>query len=156
MLDFLKADGPAISMLKDDHREVEKLFDAYAAAKENGSLKERTSIANAICEALTVHATIEEEIFYPRVRASESARELVGEALVEHQSLKDIVERLRAAPPSDPLYDAGVKVLNEYVKHHVREEENELFPQARAIGDLDHDALASEMAQRKAELVGRS
>jgi hemerythrin superfamily protein len=156
MLDFLKADGPAIALLKADHREVDELFDAYEAAKERGSIEQKVEAAAAICDALSVHATIEEEIFYPKVRRVEDTRELVEEALVEHQSLKDIIERLRSAPGKDPLFDAGVKVLQEYVKHHVKEEENELFPRVRAMADLDHEALADEMAARKLVLLAAS
>jgi len=104
---------------------------------------------------LTVHATIEEEIFYPAIRnLDDETRDLVSEAAVEHQSLKDIVGRLEAAPPSDPLYDAGVKVLAEYVKHHVKEEENELFPKVRS-SEIDLDALGERLMERKQELEGQ-
>jgi hemerythrin-like domain-containing protein len=101
-----------------------------------------------------VHAQIEEAIFYPAARNAlpqEEGQDLLDEAAVEHQTLKDIIGRLEMAPTSDPLYDAGVKVLSEYVKHHVKEEENELFPKVRQV-NLDLRAIGQQLAQRKQEL----
>src|ERR1700751_2041373 len=99
------------------------MFKDCGEPKEAGRANAKHELAQRICDALTVHATVEEEIFYPTVRRERGETgDLVDEARVEHQSLKDIIGRLEAAPPSDPLYDAGVKVLSEYVKHHVREE----------------------------------
>jgi len=142
----------AIDLLKRDHREVEELFDQYEKAKDDADEASKRELATRICAALSVHAQVEEEIFYPAMRRrGEEARELVDEAAVEHQSMKDIIGRLESAPPDDPLYDAGVKVLSEYVKHHVKEEENELFPEAKSAG-LDLDALGLTMAKRKQEL----
>ena len=153
----LSSDPPdAIELLKNDHDEVDGLFEEYEKAKEGGQTREKTSIAGRICRALTVHATIEEEIFYPTVRRERGETgELVDEAAVEHQTLKDIIGRLEAAPASDPLYDAGVKVLKEYVKHHVKEEENELFPRVRKL-DIDLVALGARMKARKDELEGET
>ena len=146
----------AIELLKADHDEVDTMFKQYGELKEGGRAAERRDLAQRICDALTVHATIEEEIFYPTVRRERGETgDLVDEARVEHQSLKDIIGRLEAAPPSDPLYDAGVKVLSEYVKHHVREEENELFPKVRKL-DIDLDALGARMQARKDELNGEA
>ena len=148
-----ESDTNALTLLKEDHRRVEELFKQYESQKEEGSGAEKTKTAQLICVALTVHATIEEEIFYPAVRRAldEDGKEVVDEAAVEHQSLKDIIGRLEAAPPSDPLYDAGVKVLSEYVKHHVKEEESELFPKVRS-SDLDLDTVGQQLLDRKAEL----
>ena len=146
----------AIELLKADHDEVDTMFKQYEELKEDGRPAEKQDLAQRICDALTVHATIEEEIFYPTVRRERGETgDLVDEARVEHQSLKDIIGRLEAAPPSDPLYDAGVKVLSEYVKHHVREEENELFPKVRKL-DIDLDALGARMQARKDELNGEA
>lgn len=147
------SDNPdAIELLKNDHDEVDELFEAYDKAKEDGEAREKTGIAGRICRALSVHAAIEEEIFYPAVRRERGETgDLVDEAAVEHQTLKDIIGRLEAAPASDPLYDAGVKVLKEYVKHHVKEEENELFPKVRKLG-IDLTALGAKMKARKEEL----
>lgn len=146
-------DTSALKLLKKDHDEVDALFQEYESGKDEMKPARKQALATRICDLLTVHATIEEEIFYPAVRnVSGEVRDLVAEAAVEHQSLKDIVGRLEAAPPSDPLYDAGVKVLAEYVKHHVREEESELFPKVRS-SDIDLDALGERLQARKDELL---
>jgi len=113
----------ALDLLKRDHDEVDELFKQYEDTKDSGDDAQKESLVAQVCEALTVHAQIEEEIFYPAARRAldeDDARDLLDEAAVEHQTLKDLVERLEAAPTDDPLYDAGVKVLSEYVKHHVR------------------------------------
>jgi len=142
----------ALKVLEQDHDAVDALFKQYESDKDDMKPAQKQKLANQICEMLTVHATIEEEIFYPAVRnLEEEVRDLVAEAAVEHQSLKDIIGRLEAAPTSDPLYDAGVKVLAEYVQHHVKEEENELFPKVRS-SELDLDALGQQLLDRKAEL----
>ena len=147
-----ESDNDAIKLLKSDHEEVDALFKDYESKKEDAKPSDKQKLAMQICRALTVHATIEEEIFYPAVRRLDAdIQDLVEEAAVEHQSLKDIIGRLEAAPPTDPLYDAGVKVLSEYVKHHVKEEENELFPKVRS-SDIDLDALGEKLLARKAEL----
>jgi len=142
----------ALKVLEQDHDAVDALFKQYESDKDDMKPAQKQKLATQICEMLTVHATIEEEIFYPAVRnLDEEVRDLVSEAAVEHQSLKDIIGRLEAAPPSDPLYDAGVKVLSEYVKHHVKEEESELFPKVRS-SDLDLDTVGQQLLDRKAEL----
>lgn len=146
-----ESEEDAVNLLKKDHREVDAMFKEYEAAKE-GRPAAREKIARMICAALSVHATIEEEIFYPVVRREvKDAHDLVSEAAVEHQTLKDIIARLKAAPAQDPLYDAGVKVLSEYVKHHVKEEENELFPKVRS-SSVDLVALGQKLMARKAAL----
>ena len=143
----------AIDLLKNDHRTVEELFKQYEDIKDGTDDATKEELVAQICDALTIHAQIEEQIFYPAARRvlQEQGQELLNEAAVEHQTQKDIVGRLEMAPTSDPLYDAGVQVLSEYVKHHVREEENELFPKVRAT-DLDLAALGRQLAKRKQEL----
>ena len=142
----------AIDLLKRDHDEVEDLFKQFEASEERDTAL-RGELAMRICAALTVHAEIEEELFYPALRrGARDAADLLDEAAVEHQSLKDIIERLQAASTSDPLFSAGVKVLSEYVKHHVHEEEDEIFPKAKT-SDVDLDKLGARMAQRKVELT---
>jgi len=143
----------AIKLLMTDHREVEGLFKKFESAKDDNSAK--ADIVAQICEALSVHAEIEEEIFYPAAREalSEKGEDLVDEAEVEHESIKSLVEWLEDAEPGDERYDAKVKVLTEYVKHHVKEEENELFPKVKKT-DLDLDNLGGELFERKAELMG--
>jgi hemerythrin superfamily protein len=151
-----ESENDAIEMLKKDHQEVDTLFDEYESKNEKSKRAGKSEIARVICRALSVHATIEEEIFYPTVRKhGEEMKKLVDEAAVEHQSLKDIIGRLESASSSDPLYDAGVKVLSEYVKHHVKEEEGELFPKVRASG-VDLEALGQRMKARKAQLEAAS
>jgi hemerythrin-like domain-containing protein len=149
--------GPnALELLKQDHREVDKLFSQYEDIKEGAEDAAKEELVSQICDALTVHAQIEETIFYPAARralSQEKGQDLLNEAAVEHQTLKDIIARLEAAPTSDPLYDAGVKVLSEYTKHHVREEENELFPKVRSA-DMDLQAIGEQLARRKQQLEG--
>ena len=147
----------ALELLKRDHDAVDKLFAEYEDLKDSADDSEKENLVGQICDALTVHAQIEEMVFYPAARRAlpeEEGKELLNEAAVEHQTLKDIVGRLEAAPASDPLYDAGVKVLSEYVKHHVREEESDLFPKVRA-SDMDLQAIGEQLAQRKEQLQRR-
>lgn len=146
----------AIELLKGDHDEVDRLFAHYEDMKDGADASDKERLVAEICGALTLHAQIEEQIFYPAVRRAlddADGKDLLDEAAVEHQSLKDIIARLEAASTHDPLYDAGVKVLSEYVKHHVKEEENELFPKVRSSG-LDLDALGRRLAERKQQLAG--
>lgn len=142
----------AVEILKKDHDEVEKLFDQYEDAKDEDNAELKAEIVAAVCKALTIHAQIEEELFYPAMRRQEEdASDLVDEAAVEHQTLKNLVAELLDATPGDDLYDAKVKVLSEYVKHHVKEEEGEMFPMARKA-DMDLDALGKKLLERKGEL----
>jgi hemerythrin-like domain-containing protein len=99
-----------------------------------------------------VHATIEEEIFYPAAREGIKDEDLVDEATVEHASAKDLIAQIQQSEPDEELYDAKVKVLGEYIDHHVKEEEGELFPQARRA-KLDLDALGEQLLERKSELM---
>src|SRR5437764_3995031 len=143
----LTSDNPtnAVEMLKRDHDEVEKLFDQYEDAKDESNAELKAQIVAAVCKALTIHAQIEEEIFYPALRRNEDdAGDLVDEAAVEHQTVKALVVELESAAPDDELYDAKVKVLSEYVKHHVKEEEGEMFPLARK-SDLELEPLGADL-----------
>lgn len=148
-------DVDALQLLKRDHNEVDGMFKQYEDIKENAEDSEKEALVAQICEALTVHAQIEEEIFYPSARRAldaEEGKDLLDEAAVEHQTLKDLIERLESAPTDDPLYDAGVKVLSEYVKHHVKEEENELFPKIKS-SSMDTAAVGKKLADRKEQLT---
>jgi len=144
----------AIELLKSDHQEVTQLFEQFEKAGD-GSAK-KSGIVEKICKALKVHAEIEEEIFYPAARGAldEENEETMDEAEVEHSSIKSLVEQLEDASPGDELFDAKVKVLCEYVKHHVKEEEGEMFPKVKKT-DLDLDDLGLELAARKAELMAQ-
>ena len=149
MADTAKPD--AIALLKADHRKVEGLFEQYEAAK--GGAK-KVALAKEICTELIVHTTVEEEIFYPACKAAVEA-DLLSEGYVEHDGAKVLIAELLAGDPSDPFYDAKMKVLSEDIEHHVKEEERRsegLFAQARA-GGLDMDALGLKMAARKAALL---
>ena len=148
-----KAQPLAIELLMADHRKVEDLFEQYEAEKEADDATKRR-IANKICAELTVHAQVEEEIFYPWVRENldEDDMEMLEEAQVEHNGAKDLIAQIESAGEIDATYDAMVKVLSEYIKHHVKEEENEMFP--AVSGEKDAlDALGQEMSSRKEELV---
>lgn len=142
----------AIQMLMSDHRKVEALFKKFEEAKDDDERK--SDIVIDICDALSVHAEIEEEIFYPAAREAlkEDGQDMLDEAEVEHASLKSLVEQLEDAEPDEELYDAKVKVLSEYVAHHVKEEEGEMFPKIKK-SKLDLTALGGEMMTRKTELM---
>ena len=142
----------AVKLLTADHREVKALFARYKKlATAQGSATERQTLAETICDMLTVHASIEEEIFYPAARAAMKDAALLDEAEVEHASAKELIAQLKAMDPEDALYDAKVTVLGEYVEHHVQEEEGEMFPKASRAG-LDLDELGAELQMRKEEL----
>jgi len=147
----------AIELLTADHKEVKTLFKAYdKLVKEEADSGEKQATALQICVMLTAHATAEEELFYPAAREVLGEDEdLVDEADVEHASAKELIAQIEAGTPDDPLYDAKVKVLGEYIDHHVKEEEGEMFPKVRK-SDLDLDALGEELAARKAELLGQT
>ena len=143
----------AIALLMNDHQEVKQLFERYEELVESGADDdEKQSLADEICTMLTVHATIEEELFYPAARDAVDDDSLLNEAEVEHQSAKDLIAQIQASDPSDALYDAQVHVLGEYIDHHVKEEEGELFPEVRDA-DLALEALGAEMSARQEELL---
>lgn len=140
----------ALDLLKQDHDAVDKLFKRFEKLGEDEQGKH--DCVSQICEALTIHASIEEEIFYPEVRKKLADDEgVMDEAEVEHDGIKRLVAELEGMSAGEELYDAKVTVLGEYVKHHVREEENEMFPKVKKA-KVDTAALGAEMAARKAEL----
>ena len=143
----------AIDLLIEDHRKVEELFEAYDSSKDEIDDDEKELRVAAICLELTIHASLEEEIFYPAARGAVDPddNDLLDEAEVEHATVKDLIAQLSDMSPSDELFDAKVKVLSEYVKHHVEGEEGEIFPAVREA-KVDLDALGSEMQARKDEL----
>jgi hemerythrin superfamily protein len=140
----------AIALLKDDHRTVEKLFDQFEKARGDGR---KQKLAEQVCMELSIHAKIEEEIFYPACDGKVD-EDLLKEAYVEHDGAKVLIAQIMAGGPDDEFYDAKVTVLQEQIEHHVEEEEKRmegLFSQAREAG-LDMDALGLELAARKREL----
>ena len=140
----------ALKLLSADHREVEALFEKFEKASRDGT---KEKIAKQICTELKIHAQIEEEIFYPALRGKISDDDL-DEAIVEHDGAKVLINDIEAGSPDDDFYDAKVKVLQEEIEHHVKEEEKQrdnIFTQARKT-DVDLVALGEQMAARKQEL----
>ena len=143
----------AVDLLDADHVAVKKLFTAYKKLCDNdASSEEKEEISTQICQALSVHAQIEEEIFYPQVREAINDDDLLDEAEVEHSTAKNLIAQLTDMNPDDDLYDAKVKVLGEYIDHHVKEEREEMFVKARKT-NLDLVAMADELSARKIELT---
>jgi hemerythrin superfamily protein len=144
----------ATKLLAEDHRKVEALFEKYEKASGDGR---KEKLAREICTELKIHAAIEEEIFYPALRGKIDEADL-DEAYVEHDGAKVLINDIEAGGPDDDFYDAKVKVLQEEIEHHVREEEKmngNIFQQARAA-EVDLMALGEEMAARKAELMAKA
>jgi hypothetical protein len=141
----------AIQLLTAGHREVKSMFKEFESLKEeDGADDDKKGLVERICAALTIHATVEEEIFYPAVRAAIDDQDLMDEADVEHASAKELIAQLEEASPSDDHYDAKVTVLGELIDHHVKEEEGQMFPKAKKA--IDTAAIGTELAARKAEL----
>ena len=143
----------AIALLSGDHTEVRQMFEEYRQLVEgNAGDDRRGELAAQICSALTMHAELEEDIFYPAMRDGLDDELLLDQAEVEHGSARELIEQIESMDPGDALYDATVLVLGEYVDHHVQEEETEIFPQAEKSG-IDLDQLGAELAERKRELM---
>lgn len=142
----------AMSMLKEDHHRVEKAFKAFDKVDREDA-KTAYELAMTVCTDLKVHTTLEEEIFYPAVRDAIGDDDIMNEAGVEHETAKMLIEQLENMPPDDPNFHATFTVLGEYVMHHVKEEEGEMFPAAQKT-DLDFVALAQRMKERREELTG--
>jgi hemerythrin superfamily protein len=139
----------ALGLLEEDHQQVEGFFNEYENLEDAG---EKERMALRICSALTIHAQIEEEIFYPAAREAIEKVELIDEAIVEHASAKQLIAEIKEMNADDELYDAKVKVLGEQVLHHIEEEEDELFPEIES-SELDLEALGKKMAERKTALL---
>ncbi|BDT65970.1 hypothetical protein os1_01210 [Comamonadaceae bacterium OS-1] len=139
----------ATAMLRADHKRVSELFAEYEITS---SVSKKKDLVSTICKELSVHAQVEEEIFYPAVQRALRDTELVPEATVEHATLKDLIAQVHGVTPDGAMFDAKIKVLSEYVKHHVKEEHTEMFPKAKKTS-LDLLALGAKMASRKTELL---
>jgi len=142
----------AIALLKADHAKVTAMFQQYDKLTDRAQAK-KLDLARRICNELKIHTRIEEEIFYPAVRAAlPKEDDLLDEAKVEHDGAKDLIRQIEAMQPGDDLFDAKVTVLGEYVKHHVKEEQNEMFPKVRKT-KLDLREIGMRLAFRKEELA---
>ncbi len=139
----------AIALLKADHKKVSALFEEFEKSR---SPSKKKALVAEICQELTIHTTLEEEIFYPAVKAALKDKEMVPEANVEHASVKELIAQVQGVEPDGEMYDARVKVMGEFVKHHVKEEQNEMFPKAQRTR-LDMVALKDQMLERKEELL---
>ena len=139
----------AITLLTADHEGVSDLFDEYEKAK---SAVKKKQIVTQICTDLTVHAQIEEEILYPAVKRALKDKQLVPEAAVEHASIKSIIAQVEGVEPDGEEFEAKITVLHEYVKHHVQEEQREIFPKVKS-SSMDLAQLGAQLGQRKMQLL---
>jgi Hemerythrin HHE cation binding domain len=142
----------AISLLKEDHRKVEELFESFEKARDSDR---KEKLVRKICTELMIHATIEEEIFYPACAGQIEDEDVLDEAYVEHDGAKVLIAELTKSGPDDEFFDAKVTVLSEMIKHHVKEEEKRsegLLAQAKEAG-LDMEGLGERLMQRKQELM---
>ena len=143
-----RTDTDAISLLKQDHKKVRGLLKRFESDPSEDLLDQ-------IEEELKVHTQIEEEIFYPAARKATGDEDLLDEALVEHAGAKHLISEIEAMKVGDDLYDAKIRVLGEQVKHHVKEEEEELFPEIES-SEMDVAAVGKQLADRKAKLMARA
>jgi hemerythrin superfamily protein len=139
----------ALQLLRADHRKVQDLFDQFEKARNDDKKGE---LAQEICTELRVHAQIEEEIFYPAAREAMKDQDLLDEAEVEHASAKELIAQIEAMQAGQELFDARVTVLGEYIRHHVKEEQNEIFPKLKKA-DIDLKGLGAQLAERKQALM---
>lgn len=144
----------AIAMLEADHRKVEALFEQFEGLSDRSKASKKKT-ADQICMELSIHAEVEEQVFYPAVRGPVKDEDLMDEAVVEHASAKELIAQIMEMDPGDDLYDAKVKVLSEQIEHHVKEEEEEMFPKVRK-GKVNLEALGDEMEAFKAKLAPAS
>jgi hemerythrin superfamily protein len=139
----------ALRLLRNDHDAVKDLFEQF---KSSHSDDKKAELAKKICHELTIHTQLEEEIFYPAARDAIDDADIMDEALVEHGSAKELIDAIEKMSPVDELFSAKVTVLGEWVNHHIREEQTQMFPLVRKSA-LDLRALADEMRTRKKELT---
>ncbi|MEY4651505.1 MAG: hypothetical protein RI884_86 [Pseudomonadota bacterium] len=152
----LRTGKDACDLLDADHRTLKKMFKEYeelTGSRARSAAQKKLDLAHRICQELTVHTQVEEEIFYPALRAAIKDTELLDEAEVEHQALRSLVAQIRRASEADDMFDAKVKVLGEYMDHHVKEERSEIFARARSTRKLDLVAMREQLEQRKEELL---
>lgn len=151
-----KTSADACDLLDADHKAVKKMFKSYgelAQSKSREVGQKKMELAQQICLALTVHTQMEEEIFYPALRNVLKDTDLMAEAEVEHQAAKDLISQIQSMTEPDEMFDAKVRVLGEYIDHHVKEERNEIFPKARAARKLDLMRMREALETRKEALM---
>jgi hemerythrin superfamily protein len=149
----------ACDLLDADHKAVKKMFKQYEELTESrarSTAQKKMDLARQICQELTVHAQIEEEIFYPALRAALKDTDLIAEAEVEHATAKDLIAQIQGMTEADEMFDAKVTVLGEYIDHHVKEERTEMFQKARAARKLDLVGMREQLATRKEELMAET
>src|ERR1700730_5738943 len=144
----------AVALLKADHHQVKEWFAEFEMAR---SSKVKQALAASICTALTVHATIEEELFYPSFLKATKDKNKHHDAAIEHDGAKKLIAEIQDSNPSDDYFDSKVHVLSEMIKHHVKEEEQPggMFAEAKD-SNMDLVAIGRQMAARKSELMGES
>jgi len=147
-----KSTFDALRLLTDDHKKVKKMFDEFEKLRGKENVEDRKQLlVETACAELTIHTQLEEEMFYPAAREAIAQTDLLDEATVEHAVARQLITELAAMQPDDDLYDARFTVLGEYIRHHIEEEEKELFPKIRK-SDIDLAELGAEMQERKLEL----
>lgn len=149
---LLEDDQDAIGVLEADHDKVLGLFERFEDIKDGHANKEKQTIVADACRELTVHMTLEEEVFYPAIRGALDDDDLMNEALVEHEGAKSLIADLEGMDAGDEMFNAKFIVLSEYIKHHVKEERQEMFPKVRAT-DVDLGVLGATMLARKEQLM---
>ena len=146
--------GGAVELLKEQHDKVKKAFKEFEKLDREDT-EAQQQLVQSVCEDLKLHTTLEEELFYPAAREAIADEDLLNEAQVEHETAKMLIEQLENMGPDDPNFHATFTVLGEYVLHHVKEEEGEMFPQVKKT-DLDLEDLGSRMRSRMEELMGEA
>jgi len=148
-----KATG-AVELLKEQHDKVKKAFKEFEKlGREDAEAQQQ--LVQRVCEDLKLHTTLEEELFYPAAREAIDDEDILNEAQIEHETAKMLIEQLENMGPEDPNFHATFTVLGEYVLHHVKEEEGEMFPQVKKT-DLDLEELGARMRSRMEELMGET
>jgi hemerythrin-like domain-containing protein len=159
MMDLHRAGDPtegdgmdAISLLEEDHRKMKKLLSELESTTERG-VKTREELFATVKDELTVHETIEEEIFYPALKEHPKTKEIALEAYEEHHVVDMVMAEIEDVPSDDETWGAKFKVMKENIEHHIEEEENEMFKQARQVFEEDElEALGEQMRLRKEQL----
>jgi hemerythrin superfamily protein len=141
----------AIALLRADHDKLEDLFSSFDEIKYGRSDSEKKRLVNAICREIRMHSALEQELFYPAARAEVADDDLMNEAIVEHDGIARLVSELETMDVADDMMNAKMHVLEAYINHHVREEEENIFPRARESG-LDMAELAAQMIRRRSSL----